>query len=342
MIGANDAQLIARYRALGNTSEIFGDYFRVEDTVQLETKKECLLGGYAMLTVASNGNFILADRMMTRSVFLFNVDGQFISKIGKPGEGPGEYRDPISVTTNPANNIFVFDHSLLRIQVYGDNGIFVNSVTINKYFDKMTIAKDGEFVFYTPIATRKEDKTRKSVFVYNGLGEEQRSFFDQPESYAPSAPVSGGGIAIDSANIIFCMSAYEYGLKAFTVEGDEVIVSSQMPAYFRTQKQFPNNHQKDLKALTKWYNSWTSIDGLSLYKQEIIVVRTSEIVDRKPVRRIDLISRSGKILKGGIRLPDPKWTYVFANENGLFVVCENTPDTQGQYDNPRILKFQLR
>ena len=59
------------------------------------------------LALLSDDRFLVADRLMRR-VALFSESGQFITHVGRPGEGPGEFRRyPRSVTVSPNDEIWV-------------------------------------------------------------------------------------------------------------------------------------------------------------------------------------------------------------------------------------------
>lgn len=57
--------------------------------VKLELNKESIIGGINKLIVFEDRIYILDNQ--TSSLFVFNIDGKFISKISKIGHGPGEY-----------------------------------------------------------------------------------------------------------------------------------------------------------------------------------------------------------------------------------------------------------
>jgi len=53
---------------------------------------------------------------------VYDHDGRFIETIGRPGQGPGEYTTPTTVTTAPDGRIFLYDMNSHRVNVYSPTG----------------------------------------------------------------------------------------------------------------------------------------------------------------------------------------------------------------------------
>ena len=58
--------------------------------VSLETDTVCLVGQIDKL-IPMDTAFIVVDKDIARSIYVFNREGRFIRKIGKSGPGPEEY-----------------------------------------------------------------------------------------------------------------------------------------------------------------------------------------------------------------------------------------------------------
>ena len=81
------------------------------------------------------GGAILSDQRIViansgnRELRLYSRDGRLIRTIGRPGEGPAEFRAVTNVIVDAADSIFVFDWLLRRISVFSSNGEYARSVS---------------------------------------------------------------------------------------------------------------------------------------------------------------------------------------------------------------------
>ncbi|MBN2755853.1 MAG: 6-bladed beta-propeller, partial [Bacteroidales bacterium] len=68
------------------------------DYVALETNDSCLLG--SIEAIITQKYIIIISNMNNKGLYLFSLDGKFVKKIGKSGNGPGEYGNIGSVSFN--------------------------------------------------------------------------------------------------------------------------------------------------------------------------------------------------------------------------------------------------
>jgi DNA-binding beta-propeller fold protein YncE len=74
------------------------------------------------LCVASDGRILVADTHCAR-IAVLSPSGEFLSSIGSPGKGPGEFIYPVSVAIGPGGRIWVGEYGGEdRIQVFGPDG----------------------------------------------------------------------------------------------------------------------------------------------------------------------------------------------------------------------------
>lgn len=111
------------------TSILFSSIFKNVQTIILETNKDCLIGNINEFQVFEEFVYVL-DRLSAKSLFVFNMDGRFVRKIGNLGRGPGEYVQVIDFTLDTENRfIFLLDRGN-RVHKYLLDGTYVNSITI--------------------------------------------------------------------------------------------------------------------------------------------------------------------------------------------------------------------
>ena len=118
--------------------------------IKLETTDESLVGRISKILFFDN-LLIIQDRQ-THSVFVFDRNGKFINRIGRRGQGPGEYVSILRVMLNPDNRqIMVFDGASNKLIYYDLYGNFIREVT---NFSESAVVRDiinlpnGNFLLY--------------------------------------------------------------------------------------------------------------------------------------------------------------------------------------------------
>ena len=92
--------------------------------IRLETNKECLIGSIDKIEIIEDRIYIL-DKFKSRSLFCFNLKGQFQFKIHRQGRGPGEFILPEEFTESK-NQISINDNfRKLKIN-YDINGNYID------------------------------------------------------------------------------------------------------------------------------------------------------------------------------------------------------------------------
>ena len=111
----------------------YSSLFKKVSIIPLETNEDCLIGYISKIKIVDQHIFVL-DSHKARCLFVFNKEGKFIRKIGKTGNGPGEYNTPTDFTIDRDNQIvYVLDNDLQRINKYDlATGRFINAITLEK------------------------------------------------------------------------------------------------------------------------------------------------------------------------------------------------------------------
>jgi len=110
--------------------------------VQLETNKNCLIA-YCDRLLIKNRRIIVFDRSQS-SVFIFNAEGKYLSKIHSIGKGPGEYLSIEEVYINSKEELVLIDPSISKRFVYSLEGEFLSEEKIGRNaFYSMYELKDG-------------------------------------------------------------------------------------------------------------------------------------------------------------------------------------------------------
>jgi hypothetical protein len=112
------------------------------------------------------------------AVLVFDSSGTLLTRLGRSGAGPGEYRSIRKVAISNLDSIYVSDWGLGRLTVYSPDLSFVRSQPF-PYTSDLVLA-DGSFVVAQQISTREEIGYPVHLFAPDGI--RLRSFgIDVPE-----------------------------------------------------------------------------------------------------------------------------------------------------------------
>ena len=77
------------------------------------------------VAVAANGDIFVTDGHVNNRVVKFSGDGTFIKTWGQKGTGPGQFDLPHSIAIDSAGRVFVGDRNNERIQIFDQDGLFL-------------------------------------------------------------------------------------------------------------------------------------------------------------------------------------------------------------------------
>lgn len=113
----------------------FSSIFETVRFIKLESNSDCLLSGITTLKVDENRIFAYDNRI--GKVFIFNDNGQFITKIPVAGKGPGEIILAKDFTLNrELDQIEILDTGSSKMLIFDYNGNFIkssNSVVLSDF-----------------------------------------------------------------------------------------------------------------------------------------------------------------------------------------------------------------
>jgi hypothetical protein len=75
-------------KELDNTT--MSDFIEITDSITLETNEQCLIGRISKIHKHKDKIYIM-DNYFVNAIFVFDLQGNFTHKIGRVGNGPGEY-----------------------------------------------------------------------------------------------------------------------------------------------------------------------------------------------------------------------------------------------------------
>jgi sugar lactone lactonase YvrE len=77
------------------------------------------------VAIGANGDIFVTDGHVNNRVVKFSKDGKFLLSWGKKGSGPGEFNLPHTIALDSKGRVFVGDRENSRIQIFDQNGRYL-------------------------------------------------------------------------------------------------------------------------------------------------------------------------------------------------------------------------
>lgn len=150
--------------------------------VPLETKEECLIGEVEKIIVKQDKIFV-ADFTVSKTLFVFDMQGKFLFKINKRGKGPGEYIQFHDFDVNIDGSIYLWDINLCKFIICDSTGTFVREMPMKHRFDFFCMMRNvfylsqlyerGNMMINLMRFEEKKEKYEKLISergIYDGMG----------------------------------------------------------------------------------------------------------------------------------------------------------------------------
>lgn len=129
------------------TSCALDDIFEEISIVKLETNDNCIVGNCNSIYIFNDTIYIL-DAWKSKTVFLFDMTGKFITKVGKIGNGTGEYTEPTTLSVNE-HSLSIYDQYTHKIVIFDHNGNFMREVVFPFACTHVSTLDNGDYLCYT-------------------------------------------------------------------------------------------------------------------------------------------------------------------------------------------------
>lgn len=134
------------------------------------------------IAVDSIGNIYVLERGNCR-IQKFNKEGRYLQTIGRKGQGPGEFEEPMRIIVDNDYRIYVEDYRRRIVQVLDRGGEFIHSIQSNDLLLTMGFLDNGNVLAHT-IALSPGLNTH-AVKVLGVNNEEVKSFKSFPRKVFP-------------------------------------------------------------------------------------------------------------------------------------------------------------
>lgn len=160
------------------------------------------------VAVASNGDIFVADGhggATNARIVKFSKDGKFIRSWGRRGTLPGEFDTPHAIAIDSRGRVFVADRANNRIQIFDQDGIFLEewrqfSRPSGLYIDKADVL----YVADSESNARRHPGGKRGIYVGSAKDGKVTAFIPDPEPHPDKSSTSGAeGVAADAHGNIF-------------------------------------------------------------------------------------------------------------------------------------------
>ncbi|MBN1426445.1 6-bladed beta-propeller [Candidatus Fermentibacteria bacterium] len=201
---------------------VIRDCGSLDESLVLERRVELRKGGPDALlgdvddVVMYGAGFLVLDIWVAKRVLVFAEDGDFMTMIGRHGEGPGEYFQPRAIAMNSRGEIVVENLNPPNYNIYTSSFAFSRMIPAST-FDRILAAvrllpASGGYFLYVPVRGGK--RVVKVTRDFHIAGE----FFDD-EPGAQQAAVGGGDIAFSPLGTVWVGGIWRPTIGIFTTEG---------------------------------------------------------------------------------------------------------------------------
>jgi len=134
---------------------------------EVSNNQDVFFSGIAQVLEAPSGNIYVLD-MGGSSVSVFSYEGKLLHKIGREGQGPGEFNRPYGMAIQPDGNLLVADSDNQRYQIFDQDGNFIVSHKMDTDFPgRIVYDKKGNLINHKTSMSFSEEADEPIFYVYD-------------------------------------------------------------------------------------------------------------------------------------------------------------------------------
>ena len=206
------------------------------------------------LTIDSHRRFY-ASGCSGQTIYVFASDGELLSQIGGPGQGPGEFQGIQRIWVDPLDNLHVFESR--RHTVISPEREVTSARTIPTYARDIVFRPDGSTV--QQLVSNSPALVGIPNHIVTSNGRIVRSFGVTDETYRYDTPSSASFRALAPADgdAVWSMHHVKYDIELWEPDANELVrVLTRDAEWFRTLKTDREGYLRALRRDSQGY-LWT-------------------------------------------------------------------------------------
>ncbi|GHT23624.1 hypothetical protein FACS189430_07190 [Bacteroidia bacterium] len=155
----------------------------VEDVqyIKLEDSEMSIFSSIDKLIIKDNKIYIL-DITGPKALLVFDMNGKFLYRIGRQGNGPGEYAHSlINFDVDNNHNVHLYDYAKRNMMIFDENGKFIQSFKSAFSFNDFCLLPDNKYLLSLDIYERNNQN--KKIMLTSDLQKVGLSYFDFNKDY---------------------------------------------------------------------------------------------------------------------------------------------------------------
>jgi hypothetical protein len=243
--------------------------------VEIFESDNIIFGQLSDIATDSNNNIYVMDSK-DKVIYKFKEDGNIIKKIGRPGQGPGEFITPYSIYINSKDWLYVLDRNR-KVEIFDANSNYVKTIIllVMPTGNRRNIVADNKDILYVSGYYRNNNTILAS---YNNSGkiikyydlpiiEYGTDIFNSTDNIMINQYLVGGTICYDDEESIYCSYSWPYILKKITNDKNTISYMPNENSYNWNPFIFKTNQENG------------KMFGESTYSVKIFIINKEHLVN---------------------------------------------------------------
>lgn len=321
-------------------SKLMSDLFVMTKIIDLETSDNALIGTIEDIILIPEANKIIVLHQTTKyDILVFDFQGKFLHRIGKLGDGPGEYRNPRPIAY--INNKLVVYSQNRKLLFFNLDGSLLSEISFserkwNFTIQKMAFYKNDLYAYTNNSYFNFANNKRNRVFRLTNFSDFSNSFGEAEETFG----LEGGDIALFNNKIIFA-GVYDGNIYKILPEKNECLVFTSFGELY--------NLENIRKSSDKINYIVKNIKELNAFLKLAVI---DSFLFVKTIQNLIIVDSTGNILNKQIKdnLPSPqefegnamRLERIFYNHGFIQASIRKSRITETSTPNPSLIIYESK
>ncbi|MDR1582941.1 MAG: 6-bladed beta-propeller [Prevotellaceae bacterium] len=160
--------------------------FQIKDIVKetqyipLEDTENSLFSAIDKLIIKGDRIYLL-DITGPKSLLVFDITGKFLHRVGRQGNGPGEYAHFINFDVLDNGIVSLYDQSKRRMMIYDADGNYIQSIKSSYSFNDFCRLSDNYYLLALDVYEKNNNK--RKISLTKDLKHVEKSYFYFSDDY---------------------------------------------------------------------------------------------------------------------------------------------------------------